>query len=264
MANIKVTIDYPIVNGQPLTFKSPTDCSQVTGLTVCYSEGGTNKSKTFQFADAHGNNVGSIDLFASNVLVKVILDVDASKAYVQNADTNAYLEGRFDGKVNKDGDTLTGVLQVNSDGGAVSAMTFTYNGEAQFRNRRADNTFSTIILPDGNTDKPLEYVKLRNGATVESGKILHTGNKPTGTYTGHGDSPVRDIQTGGDEGLIYIVAGTVISIIGYQGGIGINPANGTIQTIPKETARFYGGALHFGASTVYGNTQSTSCTYYVL
>ena len=95
MANIKVTIDYPIANGLPITFKSPADCSQVTGLTVQYTEGSTSKSKTFQFADAHGNNVGDIDLFASNVLVKVILDVDASKAYVQNADTNAYLESRF-------------------------------------------------------------------------------------------------------------------------------------------------------------------------
>lgn len=99
MANIKVTIDYPIANGLPLTFKSPADCSQVTGIKVQYPSGtGTTSNKTFQFADAHGNNVGSIDLFASNVLVKVILDVDASKAYVQNADTNAYLEAQLAGK----------------------------------------------------------------------------------------------------------------------------------------------------------------------
>lgn len=95
MANIKVTVDYPIANGLPLTFKSPTDCSQITGLVVCYPEGSTSTSKTFQFADAHGNNVGDIDLFAANVLVKVILDVDAAKAYVQNADTNAYIEGEL-------------------------------------------------------------------------------------------------------------------------------------------------------------------------
>ena len=95
MPNIEATLNYPIANGLPVTFKSPADCSQVTGLVVCYPEGGTTKSKTFQFADAHGNNVGDIDLFAENVLVKVILDVDASRAYVQNADTNAYLEGRF-------------------------------------------------------------------------------------------------------------------------------------------------------------------------
>jgi hypothetical protein len=40
--------------------------------------------------------VGDIDhLFAENVVVKVILDVSTSMAFVQNADTNAYLEGRF-------------------------------------------------------------------------------------------------------------------------------------------------------------------------
>lgn len=95
MANIKVALDYTILDGQPLTFRSPADCSKVTGLVVYYPEGGTNKSKTFQFADAHGNNVGSIDLFAANVLVKVILDTKANRAYVQNADTNAYLEGEL-------------------------------------------------------------------------------------------------------------------------------------------------------------------------
>ena len=53
-------------------------------------------SQEFAFADAHGNNVGDIDhLFAENVVVKVILDVTTSMAFVQNADTNAYLEDRF-------------------------------------------------------------------------------------------------------------------------------------------------------------------------
>jgi hypothetical protein len=98
MVNIRVDSPIEIFDGQPLTFKSPVDCSQITGLKVYYPQGDTTTSKVFQFADAHGNNVGDIDLFASNVLVKVILDVDASKAYVQNADTNAYLEGRFDTK----------------------------------------------------------------------------------------------------------------------------------------------------------------------
>lgn len=95
MANIRVDVGGPVVNGQPVTFKSPADCSQVTGLIVYYPENGATASKTFQFADAHGNNVGGKNLFASDVLVKVILDTEALRAHVQNADTNAYLEGRF-------------------------------------------------------------------------------------------------------------------------------------------------------------------------
>jgi hypothetical protein len=90
--NIRVDLEIPIRDGTEVVFRSPVDCSQVTGLKVYYNGG----SKEFAFADAHGNNVGDIDhLFAENVVVKVILDVTTGMAFVQNADTNAYLEGRF-------------------------------------------------------------------------------------------------------------------------------------------------------------------------
>ncbi len=97
MPNIRVDSTNPIINGLAVTFRSPADCSQVTGLIVYYPEGNGTTSKEFKFVDAHGFDVGSgtISLFAENVLVKVVLDTDHGKAYVQNADTNAYLEGRF-------------------------------------------------------------------------------------------------------------------------------------------------------------------------
>lgn len=98
MANIRIDLEATVINGQTLTFKSPVDCSQITGLKVYYPEGNAVSSRVFQFADAHGNNVGSVSLFAENVLVKVILDTDLNRAYVQNADTNAYLEAALAGK----------------------------------------------------------------------------------------------------------------------------------------------------------------------
>ena len=101
MANIRIDLSSPIIEGQSLTFRSPADCSQVTGLIVYYPENDSTVSKTFRFADAHGNNIGDLDLFASDSLVKIILDIQSSLAFVQNADTNAYLETRFDGKQDK-------------------------------------------------------------------------------------------------------------------------------------------------------------------
>lgn len=94
--NIIVDLNYPIKDGTEVVFRSPVDCSQVTGLLVNYYDNGPC-SKEFAFADANGNNVGDIDhLFGEDVPVKVILDVTKkSMAFVQNADTNAYLEGRF-------------------------------------------------------------------------------------------------------------------------------------------------------------------------
>ena len=100
--NIRVDLNYPIKDGTEVVFRSPVDCSQITGLKVYYLEDGITTYREFAFADAHGNNVGDIDhLFAENVVVKVILDVTTSMAFVQNADTNAYLEGRFDGIIDK-------------------------------------------------------------------------------------------------------------------------------------------------------------------
>lgn len=90
--NIRVDLNTPIKNGTEVVFRSPVDCSQITGLIVYYN----GESTEFALADAHGNNVGDIDhLFAENVVVKVILDLSTRMAFVQNADTNAYLEGRF-------------------------------------------------------------------------------------------------------------------------------------------------------------------------
>lgn len=110
MANIRLDLDSPITNGQTVTFRSPTNCSQVSGLVVYYTANQTQVSRSFLFADAHGNNVGSVDLFASDVLVKVILDTELNRAYVQNADTNKYLEERLKSKLSKAGGTMTGPL----------------------------------------------------------------------------------------------------------------------------------------------------------
>ncbi len=102
MSNIRVDVGYTIQDGAEIKFRSPVDCSAITGLIMHYpGEDGNITSKVFVFADAHGNNVGNIDhLFAENIVVKVILDVTSGMAFVQNADTNAYIERTFVKSVN--------------------------------------------------------------------------------------------------------------------------------------------------------------------
>ena len=97
MSNIRADVPYMIVDGTEVIFRTPVDCTVITGLKVCYIDAsGNTASKVFAFADAHGNNVGNIDhLFAEDVVVKVILDVTKGMAFVQNADTNAYIEETF-------------------------------------------------------------------------------------------------------------------------------------------------------------------------
>ena len=83
-----------------MAFKAPCDCNAVAGLKVYFpNDQGVATNQVFLFADAHGNNLTGIGhLFTTGAIVKVILHVDEGKAYIQNADTNAYLEGKFEGK----------------------------------------------------------------------------------------------------------------------------------------------------------------------
>lgn len=131
--NIRVDLNYPIIDGAEVVFRSPVDCSQVTGLIVYYKEDGNTASKEFAFADAHGNNVGDIDhLFAENVVVKVILDLKTNMAFVQNADTNAYIERTFIKTVNgmapdKDGNV---VVSGGGSGGGGGDGTFSMTNKS--------------------------------------------------------------------------------------------------------------------------------------
>ena len=101
--DIKVILDHFIENGSEIKFKSPVDCSAVSRLVIQYVDHGETLSKRFAFADANGNDVGTLNnLFAAGSIVKVILDLSSdidgegtAVAFVQNADTNAYLEEHF-------------------------------------------------------------------------------------------------------------------------------------------------------------------------
>ena len=100
MANIRVDVSESIYDGFTVTFKTPCACTAVTGIKVYYPtivDGAiSTQSKVFTFRDAHGNNLTSVgNLFLQDAYVKVTLDVTGGYAYIQNADTNGYIERRL-------------------------------------------------------------------------------------------------------------------------------------------------------------------------
>ena len=98
MGYIKIKTKHPVYDGAPITFRAPCDCTEVEGVSV--------NSKNFVFKDAHGVALTGIgNLFVKDAVVKVILDVTNSCAYIQNADTNSYLE-------NKDADCVVNQYDV--------------------------------------------------------------------------------------------------------------------------------------------------------
>lgn len=95
MANIKVTIDYPISDGTKLKFRTPCESTEVENLIVRYplKDGIGYAIKTFRFVDAHGKELSGVgNVFTSDVMIELILDVTKGRAFIQNADTNSYIE----------------------------------------------------------------------------------------------------------------------------------------------------------------------------
>ena len=103
MANIRIDLNHAPLAGETITFKAPCDAKDIAGLIIYYpSENGVTTSREFTLNDANGGDIGAVDnIFAAGAIVKVILDIDVNNAYVQNPDTNTYLEGRFENKAPK-------------------------------------------------------------------------------------------------------------------------------------------------------------------
>ena len=92
MAKIKISAKYELYDGMAFTFKAPCDSTAANGLKVCAA----NVTQTFTFRDAHGNDLANQEnLFSAGAYVKVILDTTKAYAYIQNGDTNTYLEHRL-------------------------------------------------------------------------------------------------------------------------------------------------------------------------
>lgn len=102
---IGIELGYPIKDGMDIIFDAPCNCSEVSGLAITY-----NGTRTvFTFRDAHKNDLSDLsEAFTSGARVKVNLDIVNGYAYIQNADTNAYLEEMFKNRLPAMEDTTAG------------------------------------------------------------------------------------------------------------------------------------------------------------
>jgi hypothetical protein len=139
MANIKIELGHPIIDGMPLSFRAPCNCNDVTGLKVIYHVGEDTFFVVFSFADAHGNNLkGLTNLFAAGAMVRVVLDTANAKAFIQNADTNAYLEGKFAEAMNAAAAAKNAADAAKTAAGNAQSTANTANSTANEAKRTAD------------------------------------------------------------------------------------------------------------------------------
>lgn len=133
------------------------------------------------------------------------------------------------GKVSKNGDTMGGNLNILKDYPCVFWKDPTYGSEAFIQHRNHQTSFCgrnvagdfnnarSLILND-NTNAPNVARALRLIDSVDGAaftyEILHTGNKPAGSYTGNGDATARTIDVGG----IWNGAQAIL-IVSAKGGV---------------------------------------------
>ena len=86
MSKIALVLPDMPITGKQVSFIAPCSSSDTTCFTI--------NNTDYTICDAAGNNLeGIANIWARGSFVSVILDVDSAKAYIQNANTNAYLEG---------------------------------------------------------------------------------------------------------------------------------------------------------------------------
>ena len=102
-----------------------------------------------------------------------------------------------------------------------------------------------------------------SGDRTNAYHLLHTGNKPTGTYTGNGDTTARTISIGGVGGVLCIRSNAnVIAFVTIIGAVVFHSTEGMIWLTDSEIS--YNGDLKLSTSNTYLNNSGSSYTYYTL
>ena len=143
-----------------------------------------------------------------------------------------------------DGGTLSGVLSVNGGwntlAGDSAHASIMARSSAHGNNYRALRILNSTI--EANTDNALEFYEFIDGIGTNR-KILHTGNKPTGTYVGNGDATSRTIATGGIGKCLYIQGNDSMCFVGAYGGIMIDLASDGVKRLHYNEIHFENGVL---------------------
>ena len=166
--NVRVDLQETIYDGMEVKFKAPCDASVVTGLNLYYPVDGVVEAREFAFADANTNDLRHLDaLFAEGAVVKVILDLDANMAFVQNADTNAYLEHRLS--------TLEGMI--GTGGTSDSAKYNSIEDALNDKNRVANGKVTTHIVGDAINIILLDNIASASTINITKDCTLHLNGK---------------------------------------------------------------------------------------
>jgi len=207
----------------------------------------------------------AIKIAVENTKRRITLEVDSGgNGYLWDG-TNGKAIASFsaDGTNNTWNGTASGNLPLS--GGRISANS-TVPLELQ-----ATNSADTLVIPLYNQNgEAIGSLGFRQGKPIIRigggtwNEALHTGNKPTGTYTGNGSDTERTINTGGTGSMvaIYSESGGIMSLVTAGGAITSSAAS--LLAISKDEAKFVNGVLTLKTTVGRLNGDGITYTYQVL
>lgn len=176
------------------------------------------------------------------------------------------------GKVNKSGDTMKGKLTF--DNGTLPAGVYekrTINNVIYSKHGYVDTVSGEPAhIQDfyENTTWCSRFALLKDSLklwTKTSGAyntILHTGNKPSGSYTGNGDATERTIEIGGIGHGVLIWSSNGAAIVTKAGGYKLYDT--TVSGLPYANCRFDGTNLVIASTDLCLNASGVFYGYQVL
>ena len=182
------------------------------------------------------------------------------RLFIDGANLNIHKTGQAPATlIDSNGGTINGALdfKVGNYKGAIIA-----DSELIIRNitDEATNTYTNIGIGDGR----IGIAKFSNGNLSMYGDVLHTGNKPTGSYTGNGSATSRTINTGGIGSELLFRCGGEVGLFSKYGGVVFNSGMSQVFYFTAEEMKFENGVLTLATASVYVNDNGGSYEYRVL
>lgn len=250
MANIKITVEGPLMDGHKVTFKAPCNCDVVEKLDVRYIENNTQKSKLFTMKDSHGNDLTGLgNLFFKDAYVDVVLDPNSGSAYLQNAGTNGYLEERLKTAGTPVDNLLSdrADLPLSARQGKILNESLTNEDNESFNFGVKDGVRGFFTNPSRADDSFIPFSRLTQKTMIANGSRYNTtfeidsgyseiqvnssadgyksANKSVSAYSG--ETLVKKIQVAGNQEISdkFTKADNITKIqVGYSTGSEVNSA----------------------------------------
>lgn len=118
---------------------------------------------------------------------------------------------------------------------------------------------------DSTTEKNIIRVSPGNSLVIDGYNTpFHSGNKPTGTYTGSGSSTSRTIDTKGIGNVCIITSQYGVAIVTEYGAIVKSSSSTSLSGLSASTVSFKNGVLTIAGTSNYVNSSSYTYTYNVV